>query len=60
MQKNVYPRIDAQVFVGGRAGKALSDMAMLQLLRDMKPGLTVHGFRSTFTDWAHETTNTPT
>jgi integrase len=37
----------------------LSNMAMLELLRGMRPGLTVHGFRSCFMDWAHETTNFP-
>jgi integrase len=34
-------------------------MAMLMLLRDMRPGLTVHGFRSTFRDWAAERTSFP-
>jgi integrase len=33
-----------------------SNMAMLELLRGMRPGHTVHGFRSTFMDWAHEQT----
>ncbi|MFZ1106084.1 MAG: integrase, partial [Hyphomicrobiaceae bacterium] len=28
----------------------------LELLRGMRPGLTVHGFRSTFRDWAAERT----
>jgi integrase len=37
----------------------LSNMAMLEILRGMRPGLTVHGFRSTFMDWAHECTNHP-
>ncbi|WP_342634903.1 site-specific integrase [Pseudolabrys taiwanensis] len=37
-------------------GGPLSNMAMLELLRDMRPKLTVHGFRSTFKDWAAETT----
>ena len=38
----------------------LSDMAMLMLLRRMgRADLTVHGFRSTFSDWAAERTNTP-
>ena len=37
----------------------LSNMAMLQLLRGMRPNLTVHGFRSCLMDWAHETTNFP-
>jgi integrase len=34
----------------------LSNMGMLQLLRGMRPGLTVQGFRSTFRDWAAEQT----
>ena len=46
------------VFVGGKPGQGLSNMAMLELLRGMRPddGLTVHGFRSVFSDWAHEQT----
>lgn len=47
------------VFPGGRAGSPLSNMAMLQLLKGMRPGLTTHGFRSAFKDWATETTNHP-
>jgi integrase len=46
------PRHGARIF-------PLSNMAMLELLRGMRPGLTVHGFRSTFMDWAHECTNHP-
>jgi integrase len=38
----------------------VSNMAMNMLLRRMgKNGLTVHGFRSTFSDWAAEQTNAP-
>ncbi|WP_010685528.1 phage integrase central domain-containing protein [Methylobacterium mesophilicum] len=48
------------VFPGGRRGKPLSNMAMLTLLRRMeRPDLTVHGFRSSFRDWASETTDFP-
>ena len=48
------------VFPGGRKGKPLSNMAMLTLLKRMKRSeLTVHGFRSTFRDWAAERTNYP-
>jgi integrase len=47
------------VFPGMKQGRPLSDMALLMLLRDMRPGLTVHGFRSTFKDWAAERTYTP-
>jgi integrase len=47
----------APVFLGGKAGKPLSNMAMLTLLRRMgRRDLTVHGFRSSFRDWAAETT----
>ena len=34
----------------------LSTMAMTMLLRRMKAAITVHGFRSSFRDWASETT----
>jgi integrase len=38
----------------------LSNMGMLELVRDMLgKGATVHGFRSTFRDWASETTAYP-
>ena len=47
------------VFIGANKGSGLSNMAMLQLLRGMREGLTVHGFRSTFKDWASERTNHP-
>jgi integrase len=50
----------AFVFPGGKVGKPLSNMALLALLERMKRGdLTVHGFRSTFRDWAAERTNFP-
>ena len=40
--------------------KPLSDMALKAVLRRMGRGdLTVHGFRSTFRDWAGETTAHP-
>ncbi|CAK0036275.1 putative phage integrase [Burkholderia pseudomallei] len=48
------------VFLASRDGKHLSNMAMLQLLKRMeREDLTVHGFRSTFKDWARETTGYP-
>ncbi len=51
-------RIGDFVFAGGQHGKPLSNMAMLVLLRRMKrDDLTVHGFRSTFRDWAAERTS---
>jgi integrase len=43
------------IFPGQRRGKGLSNMAMTQLLRRMDRGdVTVHGFRSSFRDWAEE------
>lgn len=49
---------DIFVFQGNRLGSPLSNMAFLMLLRRMKrDDLTVHGFRSTFRDWAAEHTN---
>jgi integrase len=43
------------VFEGQKRHKPMSNMAMLMLLRRMKvEGITVHGFRSTFRDWAAE------
>ena len=48
------------VFSGAKAGKPLSNMAMLQLLRRMeRADITAHGFRSTFRDWAAERTAFP-
>ena len=44
------------VFPGATSASALSSMAMAMLLRRMKSDITVHGFRSTFRDWASETT----
>ncbi|MFT4999471.1 MAG: integrase [Planctomycetota bacterium] len=48
------------VFEGQKRHKPLSNMAMLMLLRRMNvESVTVHGFRSTFRDWASEVTNAP-
>ena len=48
------------VFPGGKAGRPLSNMAMLELLRRMgRDDLTVHGFRSSFSDWCAERTAFP-
>lgn len=48
------------IFPGGKSGKPLSNMAMAVLLGRMGyDAVTVHGFRSTFRDWAAERTNFP-
>ena len=43
----------------GQRGGPMSGMAMAMLLRRMGHELTVHGFRSSFRDWASETTAFP-
>ena len=64
---------DSFVFPGKRAGKSVSQMAMLMLLRRMNPqqadgsyrwidsqmgkAITVHGMRSSFRDWGGENTS---
>ena len=47
------------VFPGGKPGKGLSDMALLSVLRRLEIKQTVHGFRSSFRDWAAEQTQFP-
>lgn len=51
---------DAHVFPGGAPGTGLSNMAMSAVLRRMnRQDVTVHGFRSSFRDWAAEATDHP-
>jgi integrase len=53
-------RIDDEHVFPGRWGGALSDGAMLMLLERLGRGdITVHGFRSTFRDWAGEVSTHP-
>jgi integrase len=48
------------VFPSSRGGRRLSSMALLRVLIAMgRHDLTVHGFRSTFSDWCSERTNFP-
>jgi integrase len=48
------------VFAGQARNKPLSNMAMEMVLRRMKiEGATVHGFRSSFRDWAGNVSNFP-
>jgi integrase len=53
-------KVGPYVFPGQKRGKPLSNMAMLNLLQKrMKHPYTVHGFRSSFRDWAGEATEYP-
>ncbi|WP_426041038.1 tyrosine-type recombinase/integrase [Brevundimonas sp. TWP2-3-4b1] len=52
---------DTLLFPSAQAGRALSDMSLLAVIRRMDrgegtPPITVHGFRSSFRDWASEAT----
>jgi integrase len=47
------------VFPGSRPSKHLSPMTLAMVLRRMERDCTVHGFRSSFRDWAGERTNFP-
>jgi integrase len=56
------PRLDGCdfVFPGAKISRPMSDMTLTAVLRRMERcDITVHGFRSTFRDWAAETTNYP-
>lgn len=51
---------DDLVFPGAKRGKPLSNMVMKALfIRMGREGITTHGFRSTFRDWAGEATPHP-
>lgn len=60
-QEKLFESPSQFVFAGGRDGKPLSSMAMMMLLRRMQSGkpYTVHGFRSSFRDWAAEVSQFP-
>jgi integrase len=54
------PRTGEYVFPSQRDGRPFSQVVMLKTLHRMgRRDLTVHGFRSTFRDWAAETTAYP-
>ncbi len=42
------------VFPGTKADRPLSNMSLAMVLRRLRDGVTVHGFRSSFRDWAGE------
>ncbi|WP_337180590.1 tyrosine-type recombinase/integrase [Sphingopyxis granuli] len=54
-------RVEGQpyIFYGTKPGQPMSDMTIVKVLRDMGEPYTPHGFRSTFRDWASETTDFP-
>jgi len=52
------PRVAPSIFPGVK-GRPLTTAAAMKLLKELEPGITAHGFRSTFRDWAAETTRHP-
>jgi integrase len=53
------PRNRELIFPGPKLGRALNINAPRKLLIDMGHSVTVHGFRSSFRDWAAERTHYP-
>lgn len=47
---------NAVLFPGMKAGKPLTDMALLKLVKRIGGAITVHGFRTSFRTWAQEKT----
>lgn len=47
------------IFPGSKAEKPLSDMTLSKLMKELKIPAVPHGFRSSFRDWAGETTHHP-
>lgn len=47
------------LFIGSRAREGLPPLTLNRFLKKMGGKCTVHGFRSSFRDWAAEMTNTP-
>jgi integrase len=53
------PRKDGNpyLFIGAKAGQVLGDQTLARVLKRMgRDGITTHGMRSAFSDWAHEQT----
>lgn len=49
----------ALLFPGQKRGQPVSDMTLTKVMRDMDLTAVPHGFRSSFKDWASETTSFP-
>jgi integrase len=47
------------LFPGFKQGRPLGLMSLRRVLHELRLGITTHGFRSTFKDWAAECTHTP-
>ena len=57
--KALATRQEPLVFPSQKPGRPLSDMTLSAVLKRLEIAVTVHGFRSTFRDWAEEATSYP-
>lgn len=55
--RHVQPLGGSLVFPSAKPGRPLSDMTLAAVLKRLEVPATVHGFRSTFRDWAEERTD---
>ena len=53
------PKASEFVFPGKSLKKNMTTAAGMKLLKRIEPGITAHGFRSTFRDWAADNTSYP-
>jgi integrase len=49
---------DGLIFPGMRSGRAMSDMTMSKLVKELGYPVDIHGFRTSFRTWVQEQTNT--
>ncbi len=52
-------RVGDYVFPGAREGRPITREALEKVATSLAPGITLHGFRSTFRDWAGDQTDFP-
>jgi integrase len=52
-------RENDHIFPGRSRGGCLNPIALQSLMRKMRPGFTVHGFRSSFRDWCGDVADVP-
>ena len=50
------PRVTEFVFPGVKLDKGMTTASAMKLIKRIEPGITAHGFRSTFRDWAADQT----
>ena len=59
LQSLPHGKPESLAFKSSRTQKPLSNVAMLQCLRGLRPDVTTHGFRSSFRDWAGDSAGAP-